>query len=137
MMASSGGRGFCLRCLAPLDAVPLVSVASSVKRFIRIKEIWERAVREYNKDAFEEQRIPLVRVGAWPKKRAARGGRPPKLTESDMESIRWSAKNNPRWDAEKLSRRYKVSTRTIRRVLKRLGLKLKRPKPPIRRSRRP
>ena len=125
MIASSLGRGFCLTCADPTTGIPLVPVTSSPKRFIAIKTTWERAVREYNKDLPEEFRLSLVRRGGWPSPRVRRGGPRPKLTERDLYRIREMAKSQGSLVTVKLlTDRFNVSTRTVRRALKKAGITL-------------
>jgi hypothetical protein len=142
MMASVGGRGFCLRCLAPLDAIPLVPVVLTQKRFIAIKRMWERAARDHNTDVRAEVRsldsgtrrvVTKKREGPAPddllmflgprpdptrKRQARRGqprGTPLKLDETKIAIIRTDAARQP-WTPQALAERHGLSVRTIKRV---------------------
>lgn len=158
MLASLSGRGYCLRCAAPVGDVPLVPASSSRDRFMQIRSAWERAIREHNEDVRKWRRylapgsrpgalrviskmrinpaeadelvIPLFRaIGDRRPSRA--GGAPRKLTADDVKKLRRWVKAHPSSPKTSLAKKFKVSPRTIRRYL------VRRPKKqPARRARR-
>jgi len=126
-----------------MSDAPLIPVSWPANAFWRIQRAYERVIRAYGPDDHEPRippkrgqkpnyvLIPLLNVPDV-QVATARGGAPRKLTESDMQRLRRMVKDQPGlWTLKMLVERFpKVkSTRTIRRALTELGLKLKKKRP--------
>lgn len=128
MLPSISGRGYCLPCGVPPDDFPLVPASATTEEFLRIQRAWVDRGRE-----------PSILLGSRKRgeRRKARRGRDPSLNEEAKKKLRWMIQQ-PGWTLKMLAERFvdmkgkHPHPRTIRRTLKKLGLKLK--KRPARRS---
>ncbi len=143
MLASLSGRGYCVRCAAPVDDVPLVPVSWPPKRFFQIKSAYEHAIREHIEDVQRWRRYlaPGSRPGSLPvvtekredstevdeylfrfakvgkqRTESRAGGRRRKLTADDMKKLRRMVET-PGFTTKILAQRFKAHPRTIRRYL--------------------
>jgi len=142
MLPSFSGHGYCLACGIPTDDFPLVPASATTKEFSRVRKAWQRRTDRFGlvampksrlQEFIEAKRKSSMLLATWSRTSTkGRVGRPRALTGVDIHRLEQMVNDHPGlWNLKMLAELFVDKNgrhphpRTIRRLLKQLGVKLK------------